>query len=557
MKQRKTESRETAETIVSIQRKNRLGHREDTLSLEDGRFLHAAHRNGRLVAENRIDAESVDPLAAARSCPALHLIGAGTTLMEVHPSIHDDYLAIISARPTEVDAKQPFVTDDRYVDEDWQYEDEWIIDNVQHPESCWIEPVHLRINGMRFAALRSRRRRAWIAFDGSADDLRLSTTTDYITWGFYGESGGPCTFDGGAVLGVSGSGVLALNQWGDYNPQIFARFHPPESGLARDLVNWIRGLDWELPFLRSVVGFPGLSTTEQAEIWENDYIEGTEISTKLPPGVAMTIVRSLTRESPVLRAAVHALQHPRSERGKSVYGWTRLLATENWGASSWGHVDRALIGDIDPPDVDVISRTMSDILQDRLDKAFAEIHGWAGSTIIDSEIVTVLRSLASDDFDIQRVRSQFEKEVAHESSIAQRQTLARRLLDVAEDASGSQIWTAYKRKSEAAAESEWEFFDAYHVLHDPPEPRSGAIAEKLKGMLVIQEDATEAGWPQTWDPRIFPIWKTCGGSIESARAWAARGWKPEVVLGEGQLQLPWNLPVSKRVKELNPPNVPT
>lgn len=87
-------------------------------------------------------------------------------------------------------------------------------------------------------------------------DLVSGLKDDLISWSFYGESGGPCTWDGGAELGWCGSSLWAFNRWGDVEPDILVLPAPPTDELALTLVNWVLTLDWELPYLLSAVGMP-------------------------------------------------------------------------------------------------------------------------------------------------------------------------------------------------------------------------------------------------------------------------------------------------------------
>lgn len=556
------DSKAAPNELVRVTRKSARRDSTHALLREAGGYRLVSKGTGVREQEIWIPDSTGSPADLIQGHRELHQVGAGMTEFQIHPELTFHLLDCIKISSS---AKAPDNAED-WLDvealEEWLTEDEYL-PSINCAEGLWIDPLWIRVNGSRTTALRSERRSELILHCDWDEGMHPDITTEYLSWGFYGESGGPCTFDGGASLGRCGSGVLALHQWGDYNPQSFVAFHPTQGRLARELTNWIWSLDWELPFLRGAVGFPGLTPEELQGIWENDDIEGTHVGSHLDPDVKEEIVRQLCRRSPQLRAAAHALRHPRSQRGKAAYGWARLLAGDDWASSTWEYVDRALLGQLDPPGPDPSPRSLSDILEERLDRTVAQMHGWAQAVPIDSRILSALEELAKDQTDPDSLRVQIEELEVRADRLPVEQSDARELLGVTPETSGKALWEAYEARKAQDPGNDWDYLDAYHLLHNPLGPsveecrsQVNRLRTKLASLEAARDVAVAAGWPGAWDPLLYPLWTSCGGTMESASAWAALGWSPFTVLGEGQLQIPWNAPISARVTTVSPPEMP-
>ncbi len=206
-------------------------------------------------------------------------------------------------------------------------------------------PRWVRLNGRRVVIARDARRAAALLLDGDFDPV---ITEQAFSWGFYGESGGPCSWDGGSAAGWCGPALWIHHRWGDLEPHRFVDWAPPAKALTAFLADGVQHNKWELTFVRGVVGMPGLAPEEVAAIEQRSYIEGDWLDSHLSGAVDARVLRELCKRQPDLRPAVHALRHPRSERGSIVYAWLRDLGRQT-AAASWLDVDEALRGGRDLP----------------------------------------------------------------------------------------------------------------------------------------------------------------------------------------------------------------
>lgn len=555
-------------TLISIERSHRRGSSlSRLLATSSGLRVVTVDTHGR-TQTHEVPGDGATLQAVIRAHSSLHRVGPGATVIECRKDLESEVLAALRISPS---AQAPDDADE-WMDEDevyeWQSEDGQALGTVGVFEGTWIDPLWVRINDRRATALRSPRRSAFVLHQ--EEDLVPDIDEEYLSWSFYGESGGPCTFDGGASLGKCGSDVLAFHQWGDYDPRAIVAFHPTPSRLAETLTEWIWSLDWELAFLRAAVGFPGLTEEELKAIWGQQNIEGTVLSTGLPREVDDSIVRRLARRSPQLRAAIHALRHPGSDRGKAVYGWLRLLAGENWAASSWEFVDRAMVGQIDPPGENPRARSMGEILQDRLDRVAAEVHGWAQAIPIDPGVQSALETMRERPTDVDALQCHLDRCRTELKELPQRFDHARAVLGVDATVKGAALWKAYEARAEKEPDREADFLRAYHHLHNPHGPNERELETRIRDLqdqIALEEQrevarradeevARSLGWPVEWDHRLRHLGESLGGTMESARAWADLGWSAATVLGEGQLRVPWNARLSVRVKTLEPPAPP-
>lgn len=508
------------------------------------------------TSEQAVPIQGLSVADIIRTTPALHRLGAGAHSIIVQPTYFYDLVSALkfSASASPLSEAPKWMTDDEA--EEWLEEDEQILHDFTMPPGLRIDPFWVRINDHRITALRSATRTVTLVHDVN-QDLAPLINDEYLTWGFYGESGGPCTFDGGAILGSCGSDALAFRQWGDYNPQTFVTFHPSRSAFAKEMTEWVRALEWELPFLRAAVGFPGLSDEEAEGIWSNGDIEGTFVEIHLASEVKDAIVRSLCRQSPTLRKAVYSLRHPRSRLGRVVYAWTRLLASDEWGASSWQIVDMAMTDQLDPPEPGTRAPSMGEILERRLQRADAQLNGWAEPVLIPESIATALKDLGEAPPSLEERERRLAEATAAHSRWNEAVPAARELLRIDDSVKGSALWRAYEVRSAEEPEHEAAFLDAYHLLHNPMLPDVEPLRKRVDESRARVEELRAAGWPDGWDGRLLSIWKRAGGTMESARAWAERGWSALTVLGAAQLELPWNAPVGTRIKLLSPPPAPS
>ncbi len=171
-----------------------------------GRHQHSAHRSATLV----------DLVAAL---PQLHRVTRGVVWilsdgLEAHgllgalrvvdaahePAVPERWFAEPSATsPLEAFRDE----DDEYVDGSWG-------------GTLQLVPRWIRVNDERAVVARADRRAALLLLDQEGDPV---ITRPAFEWGFYGESGGPCSWDGGAAAGWCGPSLWVHHRWGDLDPE--------------------------------------------------------------------------------------------------------------------------------------------------------------------------------------------------------------------------------------------------------------------------------------------------------------------------------------------------
>ncbi|MBB1483289.1 hypothetical protein H5392_05345 [Tessaracoccus sp. MC1865] len=314
--------------------------------------------------------------------PALLRVGAGFTDITTNGGVglHELLGMLVVDEPGEPDPSsddwltpegEPKV--DLGIDiEDWGYDEEIL--SISPADGHDIVPRWIRINGERAFVLRGPAGFAAVGMlDNEYEWARPTLTQDLLSWRFYGESGGPCTWDGGAGLGWCGSRLWAFNRWGDVDPVSYVVPAPRPEGLARELAGWILSLDWELPYLLSAVGMPGLGEDERKDLWGAQDMEGQEASSHLGEELDREVVEILCDSYPQLKEATEGLCNPNSERGQLIYAWIRQIVHGSYQSGSWNQVHSAMVGGIEPPADDQRAPTMQERWEHSVKRATAII----------------------------------------------------------------------------------------------------------------------------------------------------------------------------------------
>lgn len=256
--------------------------------------------------------------------------------------------------------------------EDWAYDEEIL--GIRTDDDCEIVPRWIRIDDDRGFLVRGREGFAAVGLLDPEREWNWPDITDeLLSWRFYGESGGPCTWDGGADLGWCGPKLWAFRRRGDYEPDQLVVPAPSETEIAEAVAGWILQLDWELPYLLSAVGLPGLTKEDRAAFGEVQDSEGQDVDSRLGKELDGQVVALLCAAYPELGTAVEGLRDPESERGKLIYAWLRQMIHGPYQSGSWNQVHSALLGQIAPPADDQRAPTMAERWQASLDRATAAI----------------------------------------------------------------------------------------------------------------------------------------------------------------------------------------
>lgn len=293
-----------------------------------GRHQHSAHRSATLA----------DLVAAL---PQLHRVTRGVVWIRCAGLEAHDLLGALRvvdaahepavperwfAEPSATSALEAFRDeDDEFADGSWG-------------GALQLVPRWIRVNDERAVVARGGRRAALLLLDEEGDPV---ITRPAFEWGFYGVSGGPCSWDGGAAAGWCGPSLWVRHRWGDLDPERSVSWAPPEGRLTGFLADVIESNGWSLPFIRGVVGFPGLGDDAVEELVSDSRLEGQWLTSSLPDDLDRGVLRQLCRRNPTLRGAVTALRRPTSARGRVVYAELRELADL---CSSWNRVDEVLLG---------------------------------------------------------------------------------------------------------------------------------------------------------------------------------------------------------------------
>lgn len=215
------------------------------------------------------------------------------------------------------------------------------------------------IDGRRAFVLRGEQFAAVGLADEANEWDRPAMTRPLLDWSYYQESGGPCTFDGGAELGWCGAGLWAFHRWGDYEPDAWVMAAPSPLGAPGNLASIIEQLGWIRAFLISAIGFPALPTEDRHALNGLRDVEGTTVTSHLSDDLNRDVVVSLIAQKPVMEHPVAALMDPSSEYGALTYAWVNQLVHGLHPSASWGAIHAAMFGQIEMPADEDASRSGS------------------------------------------------------------------------------------------------------------------------------------------------------------------------------------------------------
>lgn len=238
----------------------------------DGHFLFTTTRLGELITSKPVGPVQGGLIDALRSEPALLSVGTGLTCITTDGTIdlHELLGLLVVEQP---DAEEP--NPDDWVDQDGKptvdlgmsLEDVAFASDQIHEmrTNPGYETVGrwLYINGERGFVLRGPNFIGVGIADADHEWAVPSTTRDMLEWGFYGESGGPCTFDGGAELAWCGPDIWVFHRWGDWDPNLLVFRAPEPERLVREVAGSIEHLGWTREYLLSAVGLPGLTDEDR------------------------------------------------------------------------------------------------------------------------------------------------------------------------------------------------------------------------------------------------------------------------------------------------------
>lgn len=229
----------------------------------------------------------------------------------------------------------------------------------------------IRVNGQRAFVLRGSGFAAVGLAHEDSEWQRPDTTGELLTWGFYRESGGPCTFDGGAEVAWCGPRLWVFHRWGDYDPEVLVFRAPEPAGMVGELGSAIEGLGWLRPYLLDAVGLPGLSEEDREALRSGLDVEGETVSSHLEATLDEEVVELFCATYPPLREVVDGLRDPESERGRLIYAWVNQVIHGPYQSGSWTQVYDAMYGQIEPPAEDQRRPTSEERIKDQVERVVA------------------------------------------------------------------------------------------------------------------------------------------------------------------------------------------
>lgn len=385
-------------------------------------------------------------------------------------------------------------------------------------------------------------------------------TDTLLEWGFYGESGGPCSWDGHAELGQCGPKLWAFARTGDMDPSVWVFRAPDPDALSEEVARFIWDADWEYRYLIDAVGLPGLSEDEVALVGAARDVEGEWVASLLSADLDAQVVAHLAQWSDQLRGAMEALTEPDSARGISTYAWLRQIAHGSYQSASWNDVHAAMRGEIGPPPPNLAPPTMRERWAQTVRSAEAAVAaglGYAPPVDIPEGLSEEVALAELEPYPTPDLPALIEQ-LTQETSLAAREH-ALEVLGCDPDAGVTAAWKAYERLSVDQPDREREVWDAYEtILRRGQRQEHLAQAEADLAESCQQEQLlANLDWPAQWSERYAPLWLRLGGTGESAQAWARAGWTVRDVLLERQLRVPWDATVAVRVRTVDVPDKPS
>lgn len=336
----------------------------------DGHFLFTTTRLGELITSKPVGPVQGGLIDALRSEPALLSVGTGLTCITTDGTIdlHELLGLLVVEQP---DAEEP--NPDDWVDLGMSLEDVAFASDQIHEmrTNPGYETVGrwLYINGERGFVLRGPNFIGVGIADADHEWAVPSTTRDMLEWGFYGESGGPCTFDGGAELAWCGPDIWVFHRWGDWDPNLLVFRAPEPERLVREVAGSIEHLGWTREYLLSAVGLPGLTDEDREALFSADDVEGPTLSSYLPDEQNQQVIELFCDTYPHFHETVEGLRDPDTDRGRLIYAWVHQIFEGEYQAASWNDVYSAMFGEIELPPNDLKRPTSEERIKAQLEWA--------------------------------------------------------------------------------------------------------------------------------------------------------------------------------------------
>lgn len=537
----------------------------------DGEFILTGHSEECAGRGLGPVADGIDE--ALRQAPELLRVGIGVT--DIHTSQEVDlheFLGLLKIDDPDAPEPNPEkwtgearqVTQEIDVDiDEWHAAADQLRSAVNAPEGLTLVPRWLRIDGERAFVVTGPDFAAVGVLDPESDWDCVGSTREMLGWSFYRESGGPCSWDGSAELGWCGPRMWSFSRRGDIEPTELVFPAPPAEFVAQELTNWILHLDWELPFLIATIGLPGL-TKEDRDAWvrSTGRAEGDDVTSHLPAELASSVIAEMCTRHPELQEAVDGLRNPESERGKLIYAWVRQIIHGPAQSGSWDQVVAAMLGQIEPPAEDQRAPTMAERWDETTERAAGEIRAALGQpqpvpeVPIPDEVIEAVDAALNAHLPAQ-LRDAIARDERNASLIGD----ARSLLGVRPgERHVLRKVRALVEQDPNNADREADLWSAYWVIHEwdtqgGDDGRDTYLAELQKLLRQTESEAgnaKEAGWPEPWPAPLMQVWLKHGGSIESARSWAAAGWTAAEVLTSPCLSETWNPEFDNRLSMTDP-----
>ena len=435
----------------------------------------------------------------------------------------------------------------------WDFED-GEVEQIRTASGYEIHPRWIRVNGERGFVVVGRDFAAVGLIDGSNEKPLITETL--LEWGFYGESGGPCTWDGSAEFGFCGPRLWVFNRRGDIDPVMTIWPAPENDALADSIATFVSDVDWDIPFIFAVTGTPGLSSEARSLIEGLSDVEGQWVISFLQHDLGAAVASKLSERWEGGSDIIKSLHEPESAPGRLVYAWLNQLAYGEYQAASWNDIYAAMVGQIDFPVPDQPAPTMDERFAENLVRAIAAIEvarGWAPRVAIPEEIEDGIARAERIHVDLVAL----EQQIADARANANPETLlaAHRRLGLEPPATVTTAWKAYEKASAADPTHESALNDAYQTIFRWTS-REASVSSAEQALEIARARASLAkklNWPTEWTAQFVQLWVDLGGTGASAQAWAKSGWSPREVLTAGQLQGPWNAPIPERVRATEAP----
>lgn len=277
--------------------------------------------------------------SALTADPRLHRIGTGATRISTQGVDQHRLLSSLQVvRPglpdLDEDAWREVIGSE--VDDFGGYEGRDYIAGVSGTGMRLI-PRLITVDGIRCSIALSSGRSALFMRNLDATELPLSRPL--IACSFESDSSGGASFDGLVQVGLQGNRLLVVQEMHDAGNGIFLSWAPRD--LTKALADILIDREMEQAAVRAIVGYPGLKSNQLEAV--RRWVPSADVNLQDATIDSQALLRALARRRPAVREMVHALRHPRSPRGRVVYGWIRAISDPSSGVT-WWDVDEALDG---------------------------------------------------------------------------------------------------------------------------------------------------------------------------------------------------------------------